>query len=389
MGLLETFGFRKPVSTPKTEITAQYAPAIYDAPYGQAWGNYGFGGYNNYASAIDRQNAISVPAVSRCRNLIVNTVASIPLEIYSSNTGAELLTPSWLKQLDIRAPRSVTMGWIVDSLFFYGVAYLRVEEIYQSDLRPSRFEWIQNDRVSVKLKEFNSEVDYYMVNNERVPMEGLGSLITIQTPFQGLLLTSGRTIQSAIDIEKAASIASQTPMPSGYIKNTGADLPDQQVQGLLAAWKQARQNRSTAYLTQTLEFQTTSYSPKDMMYNEAAQFLATQIARACNVPAYMIDAEIFRSNTYQNVLDGRKEFMAYTLQPYISAIEDRFSLDDLTPRGQTVRFSVDETFLRADAVTRLTVIEKLLTLGLIDQNQARAMEDLAPEGENGIDINIQ
>ncbi len=91
-------------------------------------------------------------------------------------------------------------------------------------------------------------------------------------------------------------------MPSGYIKNTGADLPEQQVSGLLAQWKQSRQNRSTAYLTSTLSYETTGFSPKDMMYNEAQQYLATQIARAMNVPAYYISASsIFDFNGYWGV----------------------------------------------------------------------------------------
>lgn len=93
--------------------------------------------------------------------------------------------------------------------------------------------------------------------------------------------------------------------------------------------------------------------------------------------------------TYQNIIDGRKEFVAYSLQPFITAIEDRLSMDDLTPRGQVVRLSLDESFLRADAVTRLNVIEKMLNLGLITLDQARGMEDLAPNGESGVDINLQ
>jgi len=157
------------------------------------------------------------------------------------------------------------------------------------------------------------------------------------------------------------------------------------VQGLLAAWKSARQNRGTAYLTSTLDFNSISFAPKDMMYNEAKQYLATELARACNVPAYMIDAETFRGMTYQNIIDGRKEFMAYSLAPYITAIEDRLSMDDLTPRGQVVRFDVDETFLRSDPMARLQVTEKLLELGLINVNQAKEMEDLTPDGSGESD----
>jgi HK97 family phage portal protein len=360
-----------------------------DVPYGTYFGNNNFGGYNNYVNAIDRQAAVSVPAVTRCLNLVKGVISSVPLEVYSTSTGEELVSPVWVNQPDKRQPRSVTIAWTVDSLFFYGVAYWRVTEIYADDNRPARFEWVQNDRVSQKLNKNNTEVEYYMVDSVRVPMDGVGSLVTFQAMDQGLLLRAARTIKSAIDIEAAASIAAQTPMPSGYIRNTGADLPDAQVQGLLATWKQARQNRSTAYLTSSLEYQPASFSPKDMMYNEASQYLATQIARACNVPAYYISADMNNSMTYQNIIDGRKEFVAYSLQPFITAIEDRLSMDDLTPRGQVVRLSLDESFLRADAMARLNVIEKMLTLGLITVEQARGMEDLAPNGESGVDINLQ
>jgi HK97 family phage portal protein len=385
MGILANLGF----TNNKKSVKAQYAPAIMDVPYGTMFGNNNFGGYNNYVNAIDRQAAVSVPAVTRCLNLVKGVISAVPLEVYSTSTGAELVSPVWCNQPDKRQPRSVTIAWTVDSLFFYGVAYWRVTEIYADDNRPARFEWVQNDRVSQKLNKNNTEVEYYMVDATRVPMDGVGSLITFQAMDQGLLLRAARTIKSAIDIEAAAAIAAQTPMPSGYIRNTGADLPDAQVQGLLATWKQARQNRSTAYLTSSLEYQPASFSPKDMLYTEGSQYLATQVSRACNVPAYMISADMNGSYTYNNILDARKDFVSSSLQPFLTAIEDRLSMDDLTPRGQVVRFSIDETYLRADAITRLNVIEKMINLGLITVDQARGMEDLAPNGESGVDINLQ
>jgi len=386
MGLRDIFGIGKPTATtPSATIKAQYAPAVMDAPFGNYWTGNTYGGYNNYGTALLRQDAMAVPTVNRCRNLIAGVIATIPLETYSKATGEELPNLVWVDQPDKRQPLEVTMAWTVDSLFMYGVAYWQVTEVYQDDNRPARFNWVQNDRVTVKYNKWNTEVDYYMINNEKLPMDGVGSLVTFQALDQGLLIKAQSTIRAAIDIEKAAAIAAQTPMGSGYIKNNGADLPDQQVQGILAAWKTARQNRGTAYLSSTLDFNTISFAPKDMMYNEAKQYLATELARACNVPAYLVDAETFRGMTYQNIIDGRKEFMAYSLAPYISAIESRLSMDDLTPRGTLVRFAVDETFLRADPMTRLQVTEKLLELNLIDLNQAKEMEGLTPDGSGESD----
>jgi HK97 family phage portal protein len=377
MGLLQTLGITK------KDVTAQLAPAVMSQGYGA--GVYSYGGLyatGNGAPFMDRFIALQVPAVSRCRNLIAGVISSIDLELYKKSTGVKIESPLWLDQPDMRQPRSVTIAYTVDSLLFYGVAYWRVTSLYADDGRPSGFEWVANTRVTVTTDKTGETVQYYSINGVQAPMSGIGSLVTFQSLLPGVLETGGRTIQAAIDLEKAASVAAATPMATGFIKNSGADLPEAQISGLLAAWKAARASRSTAYLTSTLDYQTIGFSPKDMMYNEASQYLATQIARLMNVPAYYISADMNNSLTYQNIIDGRKEFVAYSLQPFISAIENRLSMDDITAHGNVVRFALDETFLRADTAARLDAIEKMLNLGLIDLEQAQSMEQLSPSGLN-------
>jgi HK97 family phage portal protein len=357
---------------------------------GYGAGVYSFNsGLSNFGMGMDRNTALQVPSVMRCRNLIAGVISSIDLELYKKSTGEELESPLWLEQPDIRQPRSVTIAYTVDSLLFYGVAYWRVTSLYADDGRPSGFEWISNTRVTVTTNQYGDQVDYYSVNGERAPMSGIGSLLTFQGLLPGVLEVGGRTIQSALDIQKAASVAAATPMATTVIKNTGADLPEAQISGLLAAWKAARASRSTAYLTSTLEAQNIGFSPKEMMYNEASQYLSTEIARLMNVPAFMISSDLNNSMTYQNVLDSRKEYVAYSLQPHLSAIENRLSMDDVTRHGNIVRFAIDETFLRADTMARLDAIEKLLNLGLIDLEHAREMEHMSPYGlGDNDDLNI-
>jgi HK97 family phage portal protein len=377
MGILQTLGIAK------KDVTAQLAPAVMSQGYGV--GVYSYGGLygtGNGAPFMDRFTALQVPAVNRCRNLIAGVISSIDLELYKKSTGVKLESPLWLDQPDMRQPRSVTIAYTVDSLLFYGVAYWRVTSLYADDGRPSGFEWVANTRVTVTTDKYGDQIDYYTINGERAPMSGIGSLVTFQSLLPGVLETGARTIQAALDIEKAASVAASTPMATSVIKNNGADLPEAQVSGILAAWKAARNSRSTAFLTSTLDIQNIGFSPKDMMYNEASQYLATQIARLMNVPAYYISADMNNSMTYQNILDGRKEFVAYSLQPFISAIENRLSMDDITAHGNVVRFALDETFLRADTAARLDAIEKMLNLGLIDLEQAQSMEQLSPSGLN-------
>jgi len=364
--------FRKTdATTNDSSLKAQYAPQILGDQFFTPNNYY-------YSSTVSRNEAMSVPSVKRCRDLIAGTIASIPLEYYKKSTGEHIAPPRWVEQPSINQPRFVTILWTVDSLLMFGTAYWQIKEVYAEDGRMARAEWIANDRVTYTTTFPSTIVNQYYVDGSPVPMSGIGSLITFQKD-EGILNTSAMSIRSAIDIHKAASIAAQTPMATGYIKNTGADLDPKEVSGLLSAWKSARQSRSTAYLTSTLEYNPVSFSPKEMMYNEAIQNSATEIARLCGVPPYYLSADQNTTMTYANVQDERRQFI-WMIQPYICAIEDRLSMDDISTSGHYVKFAVDDTFLRTDPMERLAVVEKMLSLGLITLDQAMEMEDLSPNG---------
>jgi len=362
---------RKESNTSKSDLLAQYAPQVLA---------------NNYtyilSPTIDRASALEVPSVARARNLICATIAAMPLELYRKSTGESLGKPVWMDQPAPNQPRSVTLAYTVDSLLFYGWALWKITSRYAEDGRPASYEWIPNSRITPQYEGYNNtlisgyDIDGVFYSNDDV--------VTFQSLNDGILTTGARVLRGALDLEIASTLAASTPMATGYIKNSGADLDPKEVQGLLAAWKSARQNRSTAYLTSTLEFKEASFSPKDMMYNEAKQDYATQIARLMNVDAFYLSADANNSMTYSNLLDSRKQFVSLTLQPFITAIEDRLSMNDVTANGNEVRFDLDHSFLRANPMDELLVIEKLLALGLIDVNQAMEMTDLTPNGSNGM-----
>jgi hypothetical protein len=265
---------------------------------------------------------------------------------------------------------------------FYGFALWIVKERYQEDGRPSRFEWIPNQRVTPFYGDSEGPyiegyyVDQYFYSNDDV--------VTFQSLSDGILTKGARVLRGALDLEISSTLATSTSMPSGILKNTGADLDPKEVQGLLAAWKQARTNRSTAFLTSTLEYQATSFSPKDMMYNDAKENYATQISRLFNIDAFYLSADANNSMTYSNLLDSRKQFVSLTLQPYITAVSDRLSMNDVTANGNEVRFDLNSSFLQANPLDELAVIEKMLSLNLITVEQAMEMTDLTPNGNEGL-----
>ena len=367
--------FRKTEATPnidKPSIIAQYAPQVLTTPLLTSI---------LPSQSITRELALEIPSVVRARNLICGTIASMPLELYRKSTGEELGKPIWMNQPAINQPRSVTISYTIDSLLMYGWSVWLIKSRYQEDGRPASFEWIPNTLVNPYYSGDGHTIEGYYIKDIFYTND---DVVTFQSLNDGILTNGARVLRAALDLEMASSVAASTPMPSGYLKNSGSDLPPAEIQGLLAAWKNARQNRSTAYLTSTLDYSPVSFSPKEMLYNEAKQEYSTQIARLCNIDAFYLSADANNSMTYSNLLDSRKQFVSLTLQPFISAIEDRLSMNDVTSAGNEVRFDLDKSFLRANPLDDLLVIEKMLTLGLITVEQAMEMTDLTPNGNEGL-----
>jgi len=369
-------GFWRDLIAPqsKPDIKAQLAPSVMGDTF-----NY-FQPYQPLS--FDRAEAITIPSVQQARNIICGIISGMEFTTYSKATGQELPNLPWVNQLTRNAPNNVTLSWIVDSLIWYSVAYLLVSEVYSDDNRPARFEYVVNSRVTVELNNNNTLVKTYHVDGKPVPMDGIGSLITIQIGKDALLTSGARILRAAADLERAVAVASSTPQPSGVLKNNGSDLGEKEVAGLLAAWKQARLQKSTAYLSAQLEYIPTAFSPKDMLYIDGLQNMSAQIARLFNIDAFYLNCDQNNSMVYQNILDNRRQLVSFTLAPYIQAIEKRLSQDDLSSMNQEIRFDIDSGFLRADPMERLAVIEKMLQLELITVEQAREMEDLSPNGNN-------
>ena len=123
---------------------------------------------------------------------------------------------------------------------------------------------------------------------------------------------------------------------------------------------------------------TFGYDAQQMELSQSRLNTASEIARMCNIPAWYLNAES-ASATYSNVSAERRSLVDFSLKPYMSCIEERLTMNDLTPRGQKVRFDLDD-YLRGNPLEQIEVLGKMLDYGLIDVEEAREEMDLAPRG---------
>ena len=87
------------------------------------------GVYYNYTEGEARNAAMSVPTISRARDLIASVIGCMPLRMYTEMwNGSEMekmpLAPrTWLRRIDPSVPNNFILSWTFDDLFFYGRAF--------------------------------------------------------------------------------------------------------------------------------------------------------------------------------------------------------------------------------------------------------------------------
>jgi len=366
MGLLDRFITNKTI-TPLTDVAASYAPYNIQAALGGMF--YG-------TQTATREQAMSVPACARARNIICSTIGSLPIETYNHFTKEHLRPTRSLMQPDTRIAGSATYAWIAEDLLFHGFAYGQVLDSYsESDgARVRAWTRVSPERVTYQLNANQTEILFYRVDGAEVPLYGIGSLIVFNGLDEGVLNRAGRTIKAAQALEAAAELYAKEPVPTMVLKSNGTNLTPERITRLLESWKASRATRSTAFLNADVELQALGFDPAKLQLNEARQYLATEIARAVGIPASFVSAEL-TSQTYSTTVMERKALIDFSLRNILTPIEQRLSMADFVPNGVEVRFDIDD-FLRGSALERAQVYEILNRIGAMSVEQIQEEEDL-------------
>ena len=361
MGIKEFF---LPVTAP---VEATIDAAAYPAP------NNGL--VNNWlypVSTASRASAMAVPTIARGRNILCS-LATLPLEQYLKIDGSHVEPNRVINQPDARVPGSAIYSFIAEDLLFHGVAYGQILSMY-ADGRIQEWTRISVDRVLPKLNPLGTQIVGYEVDNIQVPPSGVGSLVVFNGLDEGFLNRAGRTIRAAIALENAAEQFAKEPVPMMVLKSNGTNLTAERISKLLESWRVARTNRSTAFLNADVELQAMGIDPSKLQLNEARQYVALELCRALNIPAFFASAES-TSMTYSNAINERRSLIDFGGRNILLAIEQRLSQPDFVPAGNFVRFSLDE-FLRGNPLERAQVYEILNRIGAMSVDEIREEEDL-------------
>jgi HK97 family phage prohead protease len=331
------------------------------------------------APRVGRLEALSVPAVQQGRRLICS-IATLPLvQRGPDNTVAR---NPLLEQFDEDVANVVHLTQTVEDLVFEGVAWWRITG-FGSDGFPTRVRRLDPGTVSMQPPTganaplpagYDPRGSVVWVDGKQVPTD---ELIRFDSPNPAVLVVGGRAIKRAILLDETARLYADDPRPLDYFTPgpNAEEVDDAEIGELLGKWRAARKKRSTAYMPKALEYKTVDTpSPNDLQLVQLQKQAALDIANAFGVDPEDLGIST-TSRTYANAVDRRRDRINDVLSPYMRAITDRLSMGDVTRRGYTVVFDLDD-YMRANPTERWSVYEKALNLGVLSREEVRAEEGL-------------
>jgi HK97 family phage portal protein len=371
MGIRDIFATREvlTVATPQSpDVSAQLGPVTsLDSltPF--------FGG----ANTATREEFMSIPTAARARNIICSSIASIGLEVIDRSTGMEIeeALPRVIRTPDPRVPGSATYVWTLEDILLYGYGYWQITELFADTFRVRSVQRVSPTRVTIQTNSLATEIEYYMVDGSPVPNSGIGSLVVFNGNDEGVLNRAGRTIRTGAELERAAAMYAREPIPSMVLKSNGTALPADRIAKLLDSWATARRNRGTAFLNADVTLETVGFDPEKLQLAAARSYIATEVARACGIPAYYVDAETGSSMTYSNATTQRQTLLDFSLIPLMTSVTERLSMPDFIPSTQEVKYDLSD-YLRGSDLERANIYKILNSIVDAEGNPAITIDEI-------------
>lgn len=342
------------------------------------------------APRVSRREALQVPAVLAGRNRICSTLAGLPLKMHGPD---RVIRPYPLfDQPDPNMPPSVTWALTYEDLLFEGVAWWQVEarnaagwpteirHVPVTSVSPQPFPWRGPADVVTPDLQIPENPHGVYVDGVYVPNR---DIIRFDSPNPPVLVHAARAIRTCLLLDTTAGRYANEPIGIGYFQPDDAgvdpfedeDDPNTAVAKFLTDWANARRAHAWGWIPPGVKLgDGVGFSPKDLQLADARQQAVLEIARALGIDPEDLGVST-TSRTYQNQEDRRRDLLDFTLGAFISAVQDRLSMKDVTPRGSYARIKL-EGFLRSDIMTRLNSYKLGREVGVYDDERIAELEDI-------------
>lgn len=335
-------------------------------------------------------SALQVPAVACAVRAISEAVATLDVKVMRRDGAAE-----------VEAPEHPVAGLLRDRVNDWTAGFEFLRDLVAAALlydqgglawvnrvgaRPVEVIAYDTAHLTAQRHEDGTGAYRYFINGREEPA---ANVIHLRSPFGRSPVTLAReSIGLALTLDAhAARLFGNGAKPSGLLSLKGRATPEA-IKRIREAWHLAHgggKSGGTAIVDDDASYSPLTMTSVDGQFMELTGFQVLQIARAFRVPPQML-FDLERA-TWSNSEQMGREFLTYTLEPWLRAAESALRLALFSPEEyptHRVMFERDD-LTRADLGARATAYSSLIASRVVNPNEVRAWEGL-PAYEGGAEF---
>jgi hypothetical protein len=307
------------------------------------------GQYYSYVEGTARNRAMSVPTISRARDLMASVIGCMNLKMYNEMWNGERNRKNAVSATHLVAthrPKRLQrtyfiLSWTFDDLFFFGSAFWYITS-RTADGYPASYTRLP----AAMVQTLDQAGPVWFAPSKDIVFNGGGldpnDVVQFLSPIQGIIYMSEQSVATALKLEGARYRNSSSAIPAGILRQTGGEpLSAQELADLAASFNAARETNQTAALNEFVTYTETLTSPDKMLLIDSAEFQAMEMARLCNIPPYLAGVSV-GSYSYQSSAEARMDLWTFGVRAYADCIAGTLSQNNILPNGTYVEFDVEQ-----------------------------------------------
>ncbi|VVE87567.1 phage portal protein [Pandoraea bronchicola] len=371
---------------------------------GSFWSTWG-GVASSSGETVTVDSALQLSAAWACVRLIAETIATLPLNLYSKQADGARTLATTHALYDVlhnqpNADNTAVEFWevIVTSMLLRGNGYARKlcaagRIIGLELLLPARMnvKRLQTGQLQYTYSELDGSSSV-MTEDDVLHFRGFSlngwmgvSVIEYAREVFGNATAANKTSSSVFrnGLRPSGVLSTDQILPKEKRSEIRTDLTDQ--------FGGAMQAGKTMVLEAGMKYQAITMNPGDVQLLETKAFNVEEICRWFRVPPFMVGHNEKSTSWGSGIEQQMIGFLTFTLRPWLTRIEQTIKKGGLSPVERLTyyaEFSV-EGLLRADSAGRADFYSKMVNNGIYSRDDCRLKENLPPMGGNAAVLTVQ
>ena len=336
---------------------------------------------------ICEREAMNIPAVSKCVNLIADTVSMIPIKLYKEeflngkrktveveDERCDLLNLDTKDTLDgVQFKRALVRDYLL-----FGGAYAYIKK-RRNTVKSLNYVSFENVHIIENFDPIFKDYNILIGGQSYKPFEFLKVLRSTKDGANGIgIINQNQELLKVayLTLKFEQSLVSTGGSKKGFIKSE-KKITKEAMDSLKRAWRELYCNteNNVIVLNDNLDFKEASNTSTEMQLNENKNSINNSILDIFGVPT-----------------DWNWEtFIKTAVMPILSAIECALNRDLLLEKEKKFFYFAFDTkeITKGDIKTRFEAYKTALDANLMQIDECRYMEDLEPLGLNFIKLGLQ